>query len=201
MLGSLQTVDVFFINYTCIVFTAFMPGCALVCTVLYTGVFPVLCLFCTPVSLRVLNQMFKLIILSTAESGIPSNTCPFPGTTKNTHLFFTFLNLMWTMHIPSCMMCILLYVFSFMFPFTPPFQLFFTHVFEQFWNMYSGMTLPPLPVLILYRISNEVSPTCISKCAVISDCILFKYNELILTIFFVFYWESGPISISTSCTM
>ena len=48
----------------------------------------------------------------------PSNACPFPGTTKNMHLFFTFLNLMWTVHISSCMIYILLNVFSFMFPFT-----------------------------------------------------------------------------------
>ena len=69
------------------------------------------------------------------------------------------------------------------------------------WNMYSGMKLPSLPVSIVFGISNAVSPTCISKSAIISDHFLFKYNELILIVSMSSPWDSGPISISTSCTM
>ena len=42
-----------------------------------------------------IESMFKLIIFNyIAVCGIPSNTGPFPGTTKNMHLFFTFFSLM-----------------------------------------------------------------------------------------------------------
>ena len=54
------------------------------------------------------------------------------------------------------------------------------------------MRLPSLSVLILYGISNAVSPACISQFDVISDHFLFKYNDLILTISMSSPWESGP---------
>ena len=63
------------------------------------------------------------------------------------------------------------------------------------------MRLPSLPVLILYRIFNAILPSCVSKCAIISDHFLFKYNELTLMISMSSPWESGTISISTSCTV
>ena len=80
------------------------------------------------------------------------------------------------------MMCVPLYVFSFMFPFTDLFNCSLLMFLNSFQIMYSGMRLPLLPVSILYEISNAVSPTCISKFAIISDHFLFKYNELILII-------------------
>ena len=83
------------------------------------------------------------------------------------------------MHLPICVMCTPLDVFSFMFPFTNLFNCSFLMFLNSFPNMYSGMRLPSLLVLILYGISNAVSPTCISKFAIISDHFLFKYNELI----------------------
>ena len=47
-------------------------------------------------------------------------------------------------------------------------------------NIYSGIKLPSLPVSILYGICTVFSVTCISRSAVISDCLLFKYTEFIL---------------------
>ena len=45
-----------------------------------------------------------LINLSAAVSGMPSSNWPFPGTTKNTHLFLIILNLITTVHMPNCIM-------------------------------------------------------------------------------------------------
>ena len=86
----IRTIGVFFIDYACIVvFTALISRCTFVCAVLYASVLPVLCLFLHPGITACIESMFKLIMLSAAMSGIPNNVCPFPGTTKNTHLIVT----------------------------------------------------------------------------------------------------------------
>ena len=59
-----------------------------------------------------IESTFTLINLSAAVSGIPSGAWPFPGTTKNTHLFLMFLNLITTAHVPNCVMLVLLYILS-----------------------------------------------------------------------------------------
>ena len=74
--------------------------------------------------------------------------------------------------------------FHFMFPFTDLFNCSLLMLLNSFQNMYSGMRLPSLPVSILYGISKAVSPHCISKCAIISDHFLFKYNESMLSFYF-----------------
>ena len=164
------TVGVLFIVYTCVVFAALIPGCVLVCTALYASacfLFLVCFVFCS---------IFKLIKLSTAMSGIPNSTCPFLGTTKNIHLFLMFLHLIWTAHVPDCIMCVPLYVFNLMFPFTDLFKCSLLMFANNFQNVYSSIRFPSLTVLILYRISNTVFPTCISNFAIMSDLFLFIYN-------------------------
>ena len=63
------------------------------------------------------ESMFMLINLSAAVSGIASSAYPFLGTTRNTHLFLIFLNLITTTHVPNCVMFVLLYVLSLIWPF------------------------------------------------------------------------------------
>ena len=133
-------------------------------------------------------------------SGIPNSTCPFPGTTRNIHLFAIFLNLVWTAHMPNCIMCVPLYVFNLMFPFTNHFSSSLPMFANNFQNMYSSIMFPSLPVSILYETSNDVYPACICNFAIMLDHFLFTYTALILTISVSSSWDSASMSISTSWT-
>ena len=104
------------------------------------------------------------------------------------------------MHVPNCVICVLLYILSLILPFLDLFSCSSFIFLKSFLNVYSGIMFPSLPVSILYGISTVVSPTFVSKCAVISDRFLFKYTELILTVSISSSWGSCTISISTSCT-
>ena len=144
-----------------------------------------------------IELMFKLSIFNAAMSGIPSSAWPFPGTTKNTS-FFEFLNLIVTVHVPCCVICVPLYVFNFMLLFMEPFSCSYGIFLNSFLNIYWHYVCPLLPVSILYGISVAVSPTCIFRCAVINDQFLFRYIEIILTISMSSSWGSGVTSPSTS---
>ena len=61
---------------------------------------------------------------------------------------------------------------------------------HNFLNTYSGITLPSLPVSILYGIFTVFLLTCISRSAVINNCLFFKYTEFILTYFYFFIFLS-----------
>ena len=88
-----------------------------------------------------------------------------------------------------------------MFPFTDLFNCSLLMFANSFWNMYSSIRFPSLPMSLLYGISNTVLPTCISNFVLMSDLVLFIYNELILTTSVSSPCDSSSISISTSCTM
>ena len=49
-------------------------------------------------------------MLSMLMSSIPNKVCPFPGTTKNLHIFCLLLFSIFTLHMPNCIIIILLYV-------------------------------------------------------------------------------------------
>ena len=146
------TFGVLFGNYTCI------P----VCTALHNSMHFLSSVLHFVIS-ACIESMFKLIMLSTAVSGILSSAWPFPGTTKNTHHFFKFLNLIETAHVPYCVICILLYVLSFMLPFMDPLSCSSDIFLNSFLNIHNGTVLPLLPVMILYGISMEFLPSCVSK--------------------------------------
>ena len=99
-----------------------------------------------------MESMFKLMMFSAAVSGIPSKAWQFPQTTKNTHFFLTFLNLIVAMDMPNCSICIPLYVFSFMLFFMDLLSCSTDLLPYNFLNIYSGIELPSLPVSILYGI-------------------------------------------------
>ena len=102
----------------------------------------------------------------------------FPELQKTQH----FLNLIVTMHVPSCVICVLLYIFNFMLHFMEPFSCSSSIFLNGFLNIYNGIMLPSLPVSILYGISVAVLPTCIFRCAVINDRFLLRYIGFILTV-------------------
>ena len=56
-----------------------------------------------------IERIFILIMLRTSVSGMPSNACPFPGTTKN-YILKVFLCSITTIHIPNSVIMVLLYV-------------------------------------------------------------------------------------------
>ena len=120
-----MTIGVLFYGlHSCCCFLCHHPWLCCICTSYYASVcFLFSCLFGTLLLVSELNQYFKLIKFSAMVSGIPNSACPFPGTTKKHAFFVTFLNLIWTMHMPNCVMCVQLYVFNLMFPFTDLFSL------------------------------------------------------------------------------
>ena len=81
-----------------------------------------------------------------------------------------------------------------MLPFMDPFSCSSDIFLNSFLNIYSGIMLPSLPISILYGISTVVLPTCISRCAVISNRFLFRYTELILTVSIPSSWGSWHTS-------
>ena len=86
---------------------------------------------------------------------LASQTVPdhFQGTTKNTHLFLMSLNLIVTVHIPNCVMIVLLYILNFICPFIVFLSSSSVTFLNSFLNVYHSIILPLLPVSILYGIT------------------------------------------------
>ena len=57
--------------------------------------------------------MFILSMFNAAVSGMLSSAWIFPRTTKNTQHFFEFLNLIVTVHVPSCVIMCCYMIFNF----------------------------------------------------------------------------------------
>ena len=105
-----------------------------------------------------------------------------------------------TAHVPNCVICVQLYVLSFMLLFMEHFSHSSSIPLNNLLNIYSGIKLPSLPVSILYGTSIVVLPTCVSRCTVISKSFLLRYNEFILTVSIFSSCGSDAISTSTSWT-
>ena len=103
-------------------------------------------------------------------------------------------------HVPNCVICAPLYVLSFTLLFMEHFSCSSSIPLNNFLNIYSGIKLPSLLVSILYGTSFVVSPTCISRCAVIGKWFLLTYNEFIFTVSISCFCSSGTVSTSTSWT-
>ena len=86
-----------------------------------------------------IESMVRLSMFNAAMSGILSSVWLFPRTTKYTQCFFEFLNLIVTTHVPSCVMYVLLYVFSFMLSFIEPLSCSTGIFLNSFLNICNGI--------------------------------------------------------------
>ena len=66
-----------------------------------------------------MSIMLQLIVsmLSVLMSGMPSNGCLFLGTTKKLHIFILQLFSILTVHLPNCVIVVLLCILNFMLSF------------------------------------------------------------------------------------
>ena len=92
----------------CVVFIAAF-GTLLVCHFMSSSTSCFVFVLHLPASICI-ESKFTLIMFSTMVSGIPNSTWLFPGTTKKTQCFVTFLNLICTAQVCNCVISVLLYV-------------------------------------------------------------------------------------------
>ena len=105
-----------------------------------------------------------------------------------------------TTHVPNSIMFVLLYVQSLMWFFMDFLSCSTVTFLNNFLNIYSGIMLLSLPVSYLYGISTMLLHACVSKCAVITNWLLFKCTKSILTVSTSSSWDSCSVLTSTSST-
>ena len=81
-----------------------------VCTAICVGLHFLLVVCFALLPLYLYRVKFIFMISREAASCIPISTSPLLRTTKNTQHFLMFLNFMNTVHVPNCMILVLLYV-------------------------------------------------------------------------------------------
>ena len=111
-----------------------------------------------------------------------------------------FFNLITTIHIHSCVMLVLLYVLSLIWPFMVLFSCSSETFLNNFLNVNNGIIFLLLLVSILYGITMELPHDCSSSSAINNDQFLFKCTELIPTVSFSPSLHSCDSLISSSFT-
>ena len=138
--------------------------------------------------------------LSAAVSGIPSSTWPFPGTTKNIHLFLLSLKLMFTTQVPNCVMTVLLYVFNCICLLLVFLSFGFCNVFKQPFEYVPWHYVILTPCIYLYGTIILLLSAFVSNSAVNSDWFLFICTASILTVSILPSLYSWDVSTSISFT-
>ena len=111
-------------------------------------------------------------------SGMPSKGCLFLGTTEKLHIFILLLFSVFTVHLPNCVIIVLLYILNLMsFFIATSFSL--VDLGYYLLKMWKGIMLPSLPESVLYDNNNLAWLDDVFKFAVMTEHLLFKLVESI----------------------
>ena len=130
-----------------------------------------------------ISTVFQFIcrMFSVSMSGMPNKACPFPGTTKNLHIFYLLLYSIFTLHMPNCVI-LLLYVFNWMFLFFVATNcFFFVALGDNLFYKCKSIMFPSLPVSTSYGTITETWFDNVFRFAVITDHLLLKIIEFLFT--------------------